>query len=468
TNCSIQRQDVDESGELRINEGNTTLGRGGFLKVDDKKVSRTHAVLELKENKLVISSTHANPCFVFLKASGKKLLLKKGGSVRLTTGDEFSLLQNKYKYKVSLQDDSNNSSNKDVASASEETKLCQINEGENSLHVKPKIFNKSQKLFPKTNNQPPNTEETPKVSKKRKLPSWMNNNNKVLKTDEQNSSGDLKTEQNLSQCNENVSDDDIFSEQEPTSHYNAKESVKHEKENELDDVESNSSDANDDESDLTPDRISEPDDTECRPVNQKSPIRQNSLINQILPIHRNSHVNQTSLANQNLPANQNSSVSQIPPVNQTSPANQNSLVNQTPSTSRREPCVFGRSCYRKNPNHFSELSHPGDSDYESPPGSDEDEDKPECEYGLDCYRRNPLHRKQFKHTKRKVPKRQTALKPHNGDSDDEYDDSFVDDSEEEIIDEDSDWDPSVDKKKKQKVESESDEELEDDIIMDSD
>lgn len=49
-------------------------------------------------------------------------------------------------------------------------------------------------------------------------------------------------------------------------------------------------------------------------------------------------------------------------------------------SSHHHPCL----CYsRKNPIHFQESSHPGDSDYEE---QQEEEDRPECPYGTDCYR----------------------------------------------------------------------------------
>jgi len=49
-------------------------------------------------------------------------------------------------------------------------------------------------------------------------------------------------------------------------------------------------------------------------------------------------------------------------------------------------CVFPLS--RKNPLHFQECSHPGDSDYEEEEEEEEDadDDRPECPYGTHCYR----------------------------------------------------------------------------------
>lgn len=67
----------------------------------------------------------------------------------------------------------------------------------------------------------------------------------------------------------------------------------------------------------------------------------------------------------------------------------------------RVPCKYGESCYRRNPAHKAEFSHPGDDDYsliqeEESPLSDND--KPECQYGTSCYRQNPQHKRDFKHT----------------------------------------------------------------------
>ena len=70
----------------------------------------------------------------------------------------------------------------------------------------------------------------------------------------------------------------------------------------------------------------------------------------------------------------------------------------------RPACQFGASCYRKNPAHRAEQSHPGDSDYEDTKTKfdtsiDErsNDDKPECPFGKACYRQNPQHKRDFKH-----------------------------------------------------------------------
>ena len=109
------------------------------------------------------------------------------------------------------------------------------------------------------------------------------------------------------------------------------------------------------------------------------------------------------------------------------------------SRTPRPSCPYGAGCYRKNPLHRQEESHPGDDDYQDPAPADQeeeggdDEDKPECEYGLDCYRKNPQHRKDFKHTRHPQPKRAAKVKnaKKKKKTEDEYDseDSFINDEE---------------------------------------
>ncbi|KAF5917966.1 hypothetical protein HPG69_019772, partial [Diceros bicornis minor] len=54
---------------------------------------------------------------------------------------------------------------------------------------------------------------------------------------------------------------------------------------------------------------------------------------------------------------------------------------------KRTSCMYGANCYRKNPVHFQHFSHPGDSDYGGVQVmcQDEADDRPECPYGTSCY-----------------------------------------------------------------------------------
>ncbi|KAM6432947.1 aprataxin and PNK-like factor [Rhynochetos jubatus] len=138
--------------------------------------------------------------------------------------------------------------------------------------------------------------------------------------------------------------------------------------------------------------------------------------------------------------------------------------------SKRTPCMYGKGCYRKNPIHFQQFSHPNDDDYHEMEivTQDNDDNRPECPYGTACYRKNPQHKLEYKHSAPPVTARgtqqrtskngkRTVEKDGDNDEPNEYDlnDSFIDDEEEEECeptDEDSDWEPSSEDKDNEDVE----------------
>jgi len=92
----------------------------------------------------------------------------------------------------------------------------------------------------------------------------------------------------------------------------------------------------------------------------------------------------------------------------------------TPTQQKRAPCKYGEQCYRRNPAHKEEYSHPGDEDYSPEPEQDEaqpftsadaTDSRPECEYGTSCYRQNPQHKRDFKHTQPPAQSAATADSP---------------------------------------------------------
>lgn len=47
--------------------------------------------------------------------------------------------------------------------------------------------------------------------------------------------------------------------------------------------------------------------------------------------------------------------------------------------------------------HSREMAHPGDRDYRMPDYARYIPNVPSCPYGLRCYRRNPIHFDQYSH-----------------------------------------------------------------------
>ncbi|XP_065337997.1 aprataxin and PNK-like factor [Cloeon dipterum] len=119
----------------------------------------------------------------------------------------------------------------------------------------------------------------------------------------------------------------------------------------------------------------------------------------------------------------------------------------------RAACAYGASCYRRNPQHKADFSHPGDPDYAAP-GPSQGGPKPHCQYGTSCYRKNPQHKIDFDHsmppTLPDKPKKQlrAKTKDKSNDDDDEYESDFIDDEEEEeeedVEESDEEWEPDHD------------------------
>ncbi|NXO79067.1 APLF factor, partial [Sitta europaea] len=124
---------------------------------------------------------------------------------------------------------------------------------------------------------------------------------------------------------------------------------------------------------------------------------------------------------------------------------------------KRTPCMYGSACYRKNPIHFQQFSHPADDDYDAMEvvAQGDSDSRPECPYGTACYRKNPQHKLEYKHT---APPGKRAV-GRDGVSDGEanacdFSDSFIEEEEEcEPTDEDSDWEPSSEEKDNEDVET---------------
>ncbi|XP_066402420.1 aprataxin and PNK-like factor isoform X1 [Molothrus aeneus] len=140
---------------------------------------------------------------------------------------------------------------------------------------------------------------------------------------------------------------------------------------------------------------------------------------------------------------------------------------------KRTPCKYGSGCYRKNPIHFQQFSHPNDDDYHNMKmvAQDDDDSRPECPYGTACYRKNPQHKLEYKHSAPPVTGRGTrqrassngkrAVKKDgvNDGEANEYDlnDRFIDEEEDEEecepTDEVSDWEPSSEEKDNEDVDT---------------
>lgn len=510
---------VDGSVELELPAGITTIGRGPLLAVSDKRVSRKHGLLELLDETLRIKPIHDNPCFLQSSGEDHFMPLEKDKWHRLNPGDCFSLLPDKYIYKVissnsdqtlrnsdlsSLEDDQCNSEHLPIAQGmlkkdskesedytekpSKSTKTLTIDSTEESNAFEPSNILENMSK----NEQQKNGNSLYPEQRKRVLPAWMLQGVKEIQSTSSsiNKQGKgrgrgrgeaEKTKDEVTQPgrkrNESSENDEgnEVSEQPQEKKGRRKKTEasgngKHS--NDKSNFGTTSTDVKRKEEIM--DRMSTASEAaenwtlggrqqSCGPQPPHE-VKDSALSDneeeeeeEAAVGEHYGHAEQKRLLPVHLQGACSMSRSPAPEETETAgPASTSQAKEQ-----KRKVCTYGSSCYRKNPAHFQEFSHPGDADYEDASGGeeDEDDDKPECPFGTACYRKNPQHKKEYKHTqppgsqlrrqRRKVA--QKGALANKSDDDGEHnqydlDDSFIDDEEDDLdpTDEDSDWEPSSD------------------------
>ncbi|KAK3580869.1 hypothetical protein CHS0354_032930 [Potamilus streckersoni] len=171
--------DGDGDSPVDIEEAKTVIGRGPLLQVTDKRVSRNHALLEIKKGKLYLTPTHTNPCFFKKDGEGEREILTKGESFQLEDGDVFGLLPDSLYYKVILPGAQNGAPKGDerAKSSSPVKEGSKESDDENTYDSveKKALLTTSQKTKNQsTSVQPPGKKEMAlPVDKSRKLPTWL-------------------------------------------------------------------------------------------------------------------------------------------------------------------------------------------------------------------------------------------------------------------------------------------------------
>ncbi|ESO96546.1 hypothetical protein LOTGIDRAFT_159962 [Lottia gigantea] len=99
--ASVQLRSLDDGNITDVPEsGVTVVGRGPFLEITDKRVSRNHANLEIVDGKLYLTPIHVNPCFFKKGGEGSQKILEKDEKFCLEEGDVFGLLPDQLFFKV--------------------------------------------------------------------------------------------------------------------------------------------------------------------------------------------------------------------------------------------------------------------------------------------------------------------------------------------------------------------------------
>ncbi|XP_073699075.1 aprataxin and PNK-like factor [Garra rufa] len=451
----FELEQVDGGSPIELPNGETVLGRGPFLGVNDKRVSRNHGILENLNGQLRLKPTHLNPCFIQTNIVAQPQPLEKDQWHCLKEGDIFSLMPGKYIYRVHVKKDDQTPRNSQAFEEEMEVEKCSSGPAAPSLDsatleansytpvtpsatlAEDKGAGDSSQTLCSLNEVPTKSQqdESDVPQRKRILPAWMltsakgeSSAVKATPTKAKRVATPKRATAPKRARAPRVSSEEEEEEEEEMPKRKAKR-LKSDSENE-----------------------SEPPDDATAPKSS----RVGSVLdgaNGTGSMERDDERRGDGRGAEDRPgaqAEDSETQAEDPSESQASQGHpqRSKITESKTSTSkvkkqRRAPCPYGSSCYRKNPVHFQECSHPGDSDYEEEEAEDADDDRPECPYGIHCYRKNLLHKKDYKHTK-SPPK--TAADNEDEDED-QYENSFInDESEEEEVDEDSDYVPESEDK----------------------
>ncbi|KAG1956127.1 aprataxin and PNK-like factor [Pimephales promelas] len=434
----FELEQVDGGSPINIPDGDTVLGRGPFLGVNDKRVSRNHCILENKNGQLRLKPTHLNPCFIQTNIVASPQPLEKDQWHWLKEGDIFSLMPWKYVYRVRLKEEDQTLRNSQAFDEAMEVKKCSTGPAELSVDAattSPSCTLSGDKSasshtlcsLPEVHTKTQH-DESDRPQKKRILPAWMMTSASTSPSTSKAVRGTPTKAKRVAAPKPGTGPSraraaQLSSEEEEPEEEKPKRKTKRLK-----------SDSEDESVPLVSlDDVAAPRTSRVRTV----PDGENStgLMERDDGEMKGDEVGRGAQAEDDSQASQGPS--QRSKITEAESKTSVSKVKKQ----RRTRCAYGSSCYRKNQLHFQECSHPGDSDYEEEEEEDADDDRPECPYGTHCYRKNPLHKKEYKHTK-SPPKTVAAA---DDDDEDRYENSFInDESEEEEVDEDSDYVPESD------------------------
>ncbi|XP_036903978.1 aprataxin and PNK-like factor isoform X2 [Sturnira hondurensis] len=457
----FELQPQDGGPRVALAPGETVIGRGPLLGITDKRVSRRHAVLEVVGGQLRIKPIHTSPCFYQSSEKSQFLPLKTNLWHWLNPGDSFSLLVDKYVFRVfstysetELDSTLRNSQVLDADDMLNETPESSSVNLPDEKSDAPQLERSAESFLGKCSDF--RKQHLNPAQRKRVLPAWM-----LAENPAQESGRGVckdKTQVNITQQGRKRlispgSSESTSAEQDAgkkCKNADQEESIISSKQmpQSLSAITLSNTDMN---------------NMKTSPQRNKIPVEEPGKV----PGHK--IITKRTLSREEaVSRSESSSGAQGPscpgesrgshPERSSGPADPETLhakaTDSVPQGSeenkvKRTSCMYGANCYRKNPVHFQHFSHPGDSDYGHVQAThrDEADDRPECPYGEFCYRKNPQHKVEYKHST--LPGRSITEEDDGQLSEHGLNDSFIDDEEEdyEPTDEDSDWEPGKDEEK---------------------
>ncbi|XP_040849226.1 aprataxin and PNK-like factor isoform X2 [Ochotona curzoniae] len=485
----FELQPRDGGPRVALAPGETVIGRGPLLGITDKRVSRRHAIVEVVGGQLRIKPIHTNPCFYQSSKRSELLPMKNNLWHWLNPGDTFSLLVDKYVFRVfstksetELECTLRNSQMLDEDDIPQETP-------ESPVVNSPDKTPGASQLERNTEMSRAQTTATASVSfaadcgdfgdrqlnpaqRKRILPAWMLADH----LSDENSSVSVISEGSVIQENgkdricENKTQVNITQQgrKRSTSSGNSETILAEQdtgKKCKTADQEEAVISSKEKLQSLAAISLSR---TEM--YNKKTATQRDEILTEefgevseqkFVTKETPSREDQATGGSESCLSTQDNESEGPHPESSSDPLSPELLRANTPDSVpqgskengiKRTSCMYGANCYRKNPVHFQHFSHPGDSDYEDVPvpGQEETDDRPECPYGASCYRKNPQHKIEYRHNT--FPVRNAVDEDNEQPDDCDLSDSFQEDEEEcDPTDEDPDWEPGKEDEEKEDV-----------------
>ncbi|XP_062427386.1 aprataxin and PNK-like factor isoform X2 [Rhea pennata] len=509
--AAVRLAPADGGCSVALPPGETVLGRGPLLGITDKRVSRKHAILDVEGSHVRIKPIHVNPCFYQSPENGCLLPLEAHEWHSLKFGDSFSLLVDKYVFKVLSAHPVESTVRKCQEANAEETPSvhpikmfsspsliepeCSSSEVQGTTELR-KTETACRHLVPSPDDR--ECKQLKCIQRKRVLPSWMLKGDLMvqrLSDPVVKEGGGMERDQGREESNIKPSKREInVQKRRRLTSEEITEACKDEEqyqegclsitvpysqntstfplESTMRNVEGNGRTET-----KNPGSSMEKKSRQLNSKRSKATGQISSKSGRIEEMEKKEQITgSTSQQAHGGGTSPNYGAEEETHEPDTNLDYKTEISDSTGSFDaselskqikhKRTPCMYGAGCYRKNPVHFQQFSHPNDDDYHETDiiTQRNSDDRPECPYGTACYRKNPQHKLEYKHSIPPVFERRTrqrtsengALEEDSGEPN-EYDlnDSFIDDDDEECdpTDEDSDWEPNSEEKDNEDVET---------------
>ncbi|XP_045450767.1 aprataxin and PNK-like factor [Melitaea cinxia] len=356
------RTDAIDCAKIQLNRGEHIIGRGKLLDCNDKRISREHGELVVNDDSITVKALHQNPCFYTKKGTNETEILKQGNSITLKSGDRFGLLPETYWYEVVHCLELVESEDSETQKCTEEYPLEEAKD-QNVTNDDKTSNGDDSRVVDFNYDETLNKDDGPES------PSIINN--QYDETDRQQQNEPLTEDVSNEPASSNVVN-------EPASSSVVNEPASSNVVNEPDST-----------------NVTE-NEPKCKYTNESSTSP--SVKRSHSPDVGNDDISDVKkIKTEDVKVKVDPDAAKPGPSDQAASANVNNALPSNNKPNRpRERCIYGANCYRRNPQHKDQFSHPSDPDWG--PGV-----RGVCPYGLTCSKRDLRHWRAHDHPPGALP-----------------------------------------------------------------